>query len=407
MTHLLVLEPEADGHPLEWLLHLIGFLREARPDATVTFVVARELYRPLVDAVGDDNGEVGRLSVLALEAGEQARCRHRNLAVSGFARWSVMRRYLRRTGAEAGHFMGLDHLTLPLALGLGARGPRLSGILFRPSVHYPDISDYRPNRRERLRDARKAVLYRLMLRNPALARVLSLDPYFPDYAAAHYREGRKVTALPDPVCLPAGGPPPADEPPSNRFHLLMFGALTARKGVMEFLRALDLVSDAVAARLAVVIAGRVEPALGRAFTETVDGLRARRPELQLHAERRWLSVPEIGTLVAWADAVMAPYQRFVGSSGVMLWAAAARKPLVTQDYGLLGRLVADHRLGLPVETTDPRRLAGAIETMVEGGTADFFDAGTAAAFAAERTPRRFAALILGAHGIRGGATVPT
>jgi hypothetical protein len=158
----------------------------------------------------------------------------------------------------------------------------------------------------------------------------------------------------------------------------------------------------------VVIAGRVEPALGRPFTEAVEGLRTRRPELQLHAERRWLSSQEIGTLVAWSDAVMAPYQRFVGSSGVMLWAAAAQKPLVTQDYGLLGRLVADHRLGLPVDSTDPGRLAAAIETMVEQGTADFFDASRAAAFAAERTPRRFAALILGAHGIRGGgATVPT
>jgi hypothetical protein len=105
---------------------------------------------------------------------------------------------------------------------------------------------------------------------------------------------------------------------------------------------------------------------------------------------------------------MAPYQRFVGSSGVMLWAAAAQKPLVTQDFGLLGRLVADHGLGLPVDCTEPRQLALAIESMVEHGTAEFFDPRRAAAFAAERTPRRFAALILGAHNIRGaGATVPT
>jgi glycosyltransferase involved in cell wall biosynthesis len=406
VTHLLVLEPEAEGHPLEWLQHLVAFLREARPTATVTFVVAAELVEPLTQAIGEESG--GRLRVLALEPDEQARCRHRNLAVSGFARWRVMRRYLRRTGADAGHFMGLDHLTLPLALGLGRSGPRLSGILFRPSVHYREISSYRPTRRERLRDARKALLYRLMLRNPALARVLSLDPYFPDYAAARYRGGGKVTVLPDPVCPASPPDEPPHEPPSNRFHLLMFGALTARKGVMELLRALDLVSDAVAGRLAVVIAGRVEPALGRPFTEAVDGLHARRPELQLHAERRWLSVQEIAALMAWCDAVMAPYQRFVGSSGVMLWAAAGRKPIVTQDYGLLGRLVADHGLGLAVDCTDPRRLAAAIETMVDEGTAGFFDARRAAAFAAERSPRRFAALILGAHGIRGsGATVPT
>ena len=133
---------------------------------------------------------------MALEPREVARCRHRNLAVSGFARWRVMRRYLRRTAADAGHFMGLDHPTLPLALGLGAGGRRVTGILFRPSVHYREFRLIGPGRSERLRDARKAVLYRLMLRNPALAGVLSLDPYFPSYARTRYRGGRKVAALP-------------------------------------------------------------------------------------------------------------------------------------------------------------------------------------------------------------------
>lgn len=401
--HLLVLEPEADGHPLEWLLHLVGFLRETRPDAAVTFAVAAELFEPVEAAIGRDRG--ARLHVIALEPEETARCRHRNLAVSGFARWRVMRRYLRRTAADAGHFMGLDHLSLPLALGLGAGGRRVTGILFRPSVHYPEISDYRPSRRERLRDARKAALYRLMLRNPALTRVLTLDPYFASYARTHYGAGAKVAALPDPVCRPPATPAP-DETPSNRFHLLMFGALTARKGVMQLLEALERVSDAVAARLAVVVAGRVEPALARPFAQSAERL-ARRPDLQFHAEQRWLGTDEIAALVAWSDAVLAPYQRFVGSSGVMLWAAAAGKPLVTQDFGLLGRLVIDHGLGIAVDCTDPAKLAAAIEILVERGTAHCFDPRRAAAFAAERTPRHFAAMILAAHGIGDAVAVAT
>jgi glycosyltransferase involved in cell wall biosynthesis len=403
VTHLLVLEPEAAGHPLEWLQHLIDHLRETRPDAIVTFVVADELFAAVVRAIGHDGS--GRLRVMVLEPHEVAHCRHRNLAVSGFARWRVMRRYLRRTAADAGHFMGLDHLSLPLALGLGAGGRRLTGILFRPSVHYREISAYRPSWGERLRDARKAVLYRLMLCNPALARALSLDPYFASYARARYRGGRKVIALPDPVCRPPAASAPS-ETPSNRFHLLMFGALTARKGVMQSLGALERVSDSVAARLTVVVAGRVEPALERPFAESIARL-GRRPDLQFHAEQRWLDTDEIAALVAWSDAVLAPYQRFVGSSGVMLWAAAAGKPLVTQDFGLLGRLVTDHRLGLAVDCTDPGKLAAAIETLVEHGPAPYFDAARATAFAAERTPRHFAATILAAHGIGGAAAVAT
>ncbi|MGE5148056.1 MAG: glycosyltransferase, partial [Candidatus Eiseniibacteriota bacterium] len=354
-------------------------------------------------AIGRDGG--ARLRVLALDPEEAAGCRHRNLAVSGFARWRVMRRYLRRTAADAGHFMGLDHLSLPLALGLGAAGRRVTGILFRPSVHYREISAYRPSRRERLRDARKSLLYRLMLRNSALSRVLTLDPYFASYAETHFGAGHKVVALVDPVCLPPAASAP-ENTPTNRFHLLMFGALTARKGVMQFLEALEHVSDAVAARLAVVVAGRVEAALARPFADAAARL-GRRADLQFHAEQRWLRPEEIAALVAWSDAVLAPYQRFVGSSGVMLWAAAAGKPLVTQDFGLLGRLVTDHGLGAAVDCTDPAKLAAAIETLVERGAAPCFDARRAASFAAERTPRHFAATIFAAHGIGNAVAVAT
>jgi glycosyltransferase involved in cell wall biosynthesis len=240
--------------------------------------------------------------------------------------------------------------------------------------------------------------------------VLSLDPYFPAYAARRYRGGAKVAALPDPVCpvTPGGRVAAATQAaaPSNRLHLLMFGALTARKGVMQLLDALERLDDGIAARLAVVVAGRVEPALAELFKAATERLRRRRA-LQFHAEQRWLSRDEIAALLGWSDAVLAPYQRFVGSSGVMLWAAAAGKPLVTQDFGLLGRLVADHRLGLAVDSADPGRLAAAIASLVERGTADCFDAGRAAAFAAERTPRRFAAEILAVHGIGADATVST
>jgi len=403
VTHLLVLEPEANGHPREWLEHLVAYLRETRPDAIVTFAVARELFAPVVRAIGSDGD--GQLRVVALEPDETAPCRHRNLAVSGFARWRLMRRYLRRTGADAGHFMGLDHVSLPLALGLGTGGRPVTGILFRPSVHYSELADYQPARSERLRDARKAVLYRLMLVNPALDRVLSLDPYFATYARRRYRGGRKVAALPDPVSRPRVVPAP-QETPSNRVHLLMFGALTARKGVMQLLAALERISDAVAARLAVVVAGRVEPALERPFAEAAKRLRDR-PDLHFHAEPRWLDADEIAALVAWSDAVLAPYQRFVGSSGVMMWAAGAGKPLVTQDFGLLGRLVVDHRLGLAVDCTDPGKLAGAIESLVDHGAAPFFDPARAAAFARLRTPRHFAATILAAHGIGNADAVAT
>src|SRR3954468_14397831 len=146
---LVVLEPNVDGHPREWLQHLIRYAGTASTSAVVWFVVAQELYEELAaePALRD-----GRARILPLEAREQQLCTHRSLLVSGLARWWTMRKYLRRANAEAGHFLSIDHLSLPLALGLGAGGRRLSGILFRPSAHYGALGSYRPGLGERLRD---------------------------------------------------------------------------------------------------------------------------------------------------------------------------------------------------------------------------------------------------------------
>jgi glycosyltransferase involved in cell wall biosynthesis len=324
-------------------------------------------------------------------------CTHRRLAVSGVARWWVMRRHLRRSGARRGFFLSIDHLSLPLAFGLGVGGARLSGILFRPSVHYGVLGSYLPTRAERLRDLRKALLYRLMLRNAAVETVLSLDPYFPGYAMSHYAGGEKVQALPDPAH--AASDPVATEEfagyvPPGRIGLLLFGHLTRRKGLLELLTALRRLEPRTAGRLAVVLAGRVDP-------DIRDELEARRrmlinaqPTLRLQIADRRLDSAEIDSLIGRSSVVLAPYQRFVGSSGVLLWAARAGRPVLTQDFGLIGRLTRDYGLGLAIDCSDPACLAFAIECIVENGARTLFDPAGARRFVASRTPARFAAMVM-------------
>lgn len=60
--------------------------------------------------------------------------------------------------------------------------------------------------------------------------------------------------------------------------------------------------------------------------------------------------------------------RFVGSSGVLLWAARAGRPVLAQEFGLIGRLTRDHRLGTVAHSSGPVRLADEIERMVVRAT---------------------------------------
>ncbi len=392
---VLIFEPGVDGHPKEWLQHLIRYAAGSR-DVQVVLVIAEALRRDLAADLQLSAAENIRL--VALRRREQSLCTHGMLPVSAFFRWWVMRRYMASTGADAGHFLGIDHLALPLALGLGIGGKPISGILFRPSCHYADLGPYRPTWRERLRDWRKDILYRLLLRNRCVRRVLTLDPYFPAFAERRYRNGDKVRWLPDPA-HPAVNPQAVDRElvdriPAHRTVLVLFGHLTERKGVLTLLDALRDLEPHVAAAIAIVLAGRVDGAILARVTQKLATLARERPQLWIRLEDRRLSNGELHALVQRSDMVLAPYWRFVGSSGVLLWAARAGKPVLTQDYGLIAKLVRDNQLGVVADTCDPRSIRTSIERAALGDVRHLVDGRKLAHFLSAMTPQRFASEIV-------------
>lgn len=393
---MLVFEPVAEGHPYEWLGHLIRYAERDRPERVTWLAVAPELYEGLADELREFSHDLIRL--LPLSRAEAALCRHRRLLVSSFARWWVAKRYVKRTRAAVVHFLSLDLLSVPLALGFGISGRPIGGILFRPSVHYPYLGPYNPGRRERLRDLRKEIIYRRMLANRALASVLTIDPYFARYARRFYRNGDKVRTLPDPAQDRNGVSASSSDFPmrlqSQRILFLMFGYLSERKGTLTLLEALRLLPPDIAARAAVVFAGRIDPLIKDDVQYECIALQREQAELFFSLDDRWLAAEEIAALVQRADVVLAPYQRFVGSSGVMLWAAQLGKPLLTQDFGILGPLVHDYRLGMTVDCTQPLAIADGIERFVRQGPASFIDRGLACEFIATHSPRDFAKSIL-------------
>ncbi len=395
--HILIFEPDARGHAEEWLLHIAHLLEDGKAARKVTMVVARALARRLTHEA--ERLAPGTLEVVALTDRESRLCINGNLTVNAFARWWIVRRYLRRTGADEAFFLCIDTLSLPFALGLGMDGKPASGVLFRPSVHYAAMNKTDPSLTEKVRDLRKELLYPQMLRNPAVSTIHSLDPYFPGYARERYIHGAKVAALADPVSeafeTSAGQAELKPRGPAGRTRFLLFGELTERKGIIQTLQACAKLSPEVAKRATVVLAGRVDPALKKPVQDLLWKARMERPELWIELDDRRLSLDELAEAILSTDMILAPYQRFVGSSGVLIWAARAGRPVITQAYGLLGRQTHDHKLGLAVDTTNPDVLADAIAIAVEKGPRTLFDEHGARRFAARREGLNFAARVLG------------
>jgi glycosyltransferase involved in cell wall biosynthesis len=394
LPHLLVLEPDPRGHTQEWLDHLLLHSPRERI-GRLSLAVAGDLADRLQPLLA--HASVPATEVLRLSPAEQRLCLHGSLSVSAFARWHAMRRWLDRSGADHGFFLALDHLALPLAMGLRMGRNRVSGILFRPSVHYGELGPNPLKLRERVRDARKHVLYRRMLMNRTLASVLCLDPFFPRYAAERYPGGQKVVGLPDPVHSTALGEAMesdlASSVPRGRICFVLFGELTERKGVGALLEGLGKLEPHIAERIAIVVAGRLEASLALRARQLAADAVTRLPQLWLRLEDRRLPFGEVAALIRRCQVVLAPYQRFVGSSGTLIWAAACGKPTLTQDYGLLGRFVREHRLGWSVDTTSPNVIADSITAIARGQATDLPDARGVAAFLAGRTPEIFAARV--------------
>jgi glycosyltransferase involved in cell wall biosynthesis len=80
------------------------------------------------------------------------------------------------------------------------------------------------------------------------------------------------------------------------------------------------------------------------------------------------------------------YRGHIGSSNVLIRAAAEGIPVVGSDWGLLGHYIRDRRLGRAVDTTD----AGALAQALADGTTEKldgteFDGAEALVFSAEHS----------------------
>ena len=68
-----------------------------------------------------------------------------------------------------------------------------------------------------------------------------------------------------------------------------------------------------------------------------------------------------------SDYVLALYQQHVGMSQIVIRAAISRKPLISSDYGLVGKLVSEKALGITVDSANPEEIAKAFTEVLKNG----------------------------------------
>jgi hypothetical protein len=243
-------------------------------------------------------------------------------------------------------------------LARGRRAPaRISVLVFRKASHYP--LRFRSHlfpfelRRELMFDAWLA----LWRQRPDAGAALLFD----EYAARWARRwpGAPAVWLPEaPVHMPDG----IVANGGARRGVALTGALDWRKG-------LHSLADAIAIEptdTRVTLAGRPVAGYEQTLAELVEQMRAAGAEVDLRD--RWIDGAEYLSVLAGAKVVAAPYPRHRGMSRLIVEAAAAGTPVVADRYGLLGRLVREHRLGLVVDCERPLEFRRALDALLADGS---------------------------------------
>ncbi|MFM0328643.1 glycosyltransferase [Paraburkholderia strydomiana] len=204
------------------------------------------------------------------------------------------------------------------------------GITMRSTFHHHKVGIKAPDRP--IVNAIKAQLFKRAVRTPGLRTLLSIDPTLPEWAALNTsKDSAKVEYVADPFPDErAEDPALARErlglDPAQRY-LLVYGAITERKGIYELVHAMTRLESAPT----LIVAGEQDPGTRHFMRNHVRSLTP--APLVLDS---FISIDMERDLFSACDAVWLGYKGHYGMSGVLVQAYRFGKPVIATEDGLIG-----------------------------------------------------------------------
>jgi glycosyltransferase involved in cell wall biosynthesis len=261
------------------------------------------------------------------------------------------------------------------------RAPRLDAplsiVVFRARAHYPTMYATHLSGRERASATAHEAVLRLWRRRRDAHAVFALD----EGAVTRWNQSSGAAAywFPEP---PVTARPP-EVPWQNRAGGIVYGSLTARKGLSALSAALSPGEVDFHVMLAGPVAGGTESYVESQITAMRAAGVSVTASLRGHSEAEGLAA------LAHARCTILTYEGHWGMSRVLLESALAGTPVVAWRSGYLGELVVRHRLGAVVEPGDLPGLRAALLRFARRNEQPREEASALRAFAARYAPSAF------------------
>lgn len=254
------------------------------------------------------------------------------------------------------------------------------GLTMRTQFHFSKVGIDAPP--PRFAAARKT-LFKMLLRQRTFKTLLTIDPTLIDYATRLPSRGlKKLAYVPDPCEFHVL--PPRTEArtklniPEDAKVVLVYGALTERKGVFTLLQA--AADPACPRRLHVLLAGKqyadMVAFLGGPVGEVL------REQARIHTLPGYVPSTMESTLLAASDCMWLAYKEFYMMSSVFVLAARHGLPIVTSGQGVVGHLSREHKLGLQVDADSVPSVLTALQQVCDDASPVASRSGGPSAFAA-------------------------
>ncbi|MEA5457719.1 glycosyltransferase [Arcicella sp. LKC2W] len=345
--NILIFEPDASGHHSGYLYHLIINFLSANYPYNLTVLVAPDFFEQHPQIIEETTSpKVKWIAFSDSEFSAWKITKSQNVTKRAFFEWDLLRKYITETNASYAFSMYIDYLQIALLTQKALPCP-VSGILFRPTlVNYPAHS-----LKERLNTFRKNLTLKLFVKSKKLDSLFNLDPFATDYIKQNW-ETNKVIFLPDPVQVYSSTKSVEEIKKElgieeNRKVFLIFGFLDSRKGISEVMEAVGKISKEKSQKGTLLIVGPWEESEKIKFDKKLKEIKGT-SDFQIITKNTFIADHDIQPYFEVSDYILALYDKHIGMSAITVRAAAAQKPLLTYNFGLMGKIVTENELGLIV-----------------------------------------------------------
>lgn len=344
------------GHHSEYIDHILSHIIDDKVNKYI-FVVHQDFASkfPVISAKAQSKSNVALIQV---NANEILNIKVKNRFKRSLNNFKVVDHYAKKFNADEVFLLHLN--VFQIALGLKKINYKISGILFMQFTNMKVNNMY-----SFYFYIRRYFPFILMLKQKKINQIFLLN----DEDSANFLNNKYNTKifkeLPDPIpnipLLKDFSISEFSGFEKKRKFFLHFGAISERKGSLEILEAIFKLPAEIQAKLGLVFAGKSSDSN---FTHNIEFL-INKINKETKARVLWVNSFVENTLMSSmfkaSDVILMPYKNAEASSGIMGHAIKYKKPIISTNSGLIGKIINQNNFGFLIDSVTPNEIANAIE----------------------------------------------